>query len=76
VATLFFYRRHSARENGDDAQEGFRMFGFPWLPALFIAVAVFVVYSSIRSNPLNALIGFVLIGAGVPVFWYWKRQHI
>jgi APA family basic amino acid/polyamine antiporter len=76
VGTLFFYRQHSGRENGEDAQEGFRMIGFPWLPALFIAVAVFVVYSSVRSNPLNALVGLVLIGAGVPVFWFWKRQRI
>ena len=72
VATLFFYRRRS--EGSDGTEEGFRMVGYPWLPALFIAAAVFVVFSSVGSNPLNALVGLLLIGAGVPVYWYWKRK--
>lgn len=51
-------------------------FRAPWhpvLPVLFVAAAVFVVLSSIASNPRNALYGTLLIGAGVPVFLAWAR---
>jgi hypothetical protein len=34
------------------------------------------VYSAIRSNPTNALIGAGLIALGIPVYLYWKRQRI
>lgn len=72
VATLFYYRRQTT---GDDI---FQMPGYPWLPALFIAAAGFVVFSSIASNLLNALIGSGLILSGVPVYLYWnakKEKH-
>jgi len=32
------------------------------------------VVSAIASNPRNAAVGMVLIGLGVPVYWYWARQ--
>jgi len=28
----------------------------------------------VASNPANALKGLVLLGAGVPVFLYWRRR--
>ncbi|MDZ7773356.1 MAG: amino acid permease [Balneolaceae bacterium] len=69
AATLFWYRARG----GDE--EVFRMPGYPWLPALFILAAVFVVFSSVVSNLLNAAIGAGLILAGVPVYLYWNSKH-
>ena len=43
-----------------------------WLPA--VAAAVFVVVSSVLSNPTNALYGTLLLLAGVPVFLFWQRR--
>lgn len=82
VVTLFVYR---ARDGGDGparAEDGaapgeatFRAFGYPWLPACFVLVAAIVVVSSIASNPVNALLGSLLIGAGVPVFLFWRGRQ-
>lgn len=71
VATLFVYRRRG------DAPEGSTAFvwGYPVTPALFVLVAIFAVVSSVASNPANALIGGVLIAAGVPVYYYWRRKR-
>lgn len=71
VATLFVYRRRGASP-GDEG--GFRAPGYPWLPAAFVAVAGFVVVSSVWSNPANAAIGGALIALGVPVFVFWRRR--
>jgi len=70
VATLFLYHR---RDAGDDV--AFRTPGDPFVPGLFVAVALYVVLSSIWSNPRNAAIGAALIAAGVPVFAFWRRRR-
>ncbi len=73
VTTIFAYRRR-------DAQTGvtptvYRVPGYPVLPALFVLVAAYVVVSAIWSNPRNAVLGAVLIAAGVPAFLFWQRQN-
>jgi APA family basic amino acid/polyamine antiporter len=72
VAALFVYRR---REGGEAKQDGFRVPGYPWTPAIFVAAAVYVVISSVMANPRNALIGTGLLLLGVPVYLYWARRR-
>ncbi|MDP2956679.1 MAG: amino acid permease [Longimicrobiales bacterium] len=78
VATLFVYRRReaasAAERGGGGVVTAFRAPWHPLLPALFVATAMFVVYSSVVSNPRNALYGTLLIGAGVPAFLGWARK--
>lgn len=72
VATLFVYRSRDRREAS--AVGGYRVPGYPIVPALFIGVATWVVVSSVRSNPPNALVGAGLIVLGVPVFLGWRAR--
>jgi APA family basic amino acid/polyamine antiporter len=72
VATLFVYRRRE-RESGLVAR-GFRVPGYPIVPLVFIVAAVYVMASSIRSGPRNALIGAGLIALGVPIFLLWRHS--
>jgi APA family basic amino acid/polyamine antiporter len=67
VATLFWYRRH------DDRSGSFRVPGYPWLPLLFIATVGLVVGLTLRDNPRNAGIGLLIMAAGVPVYFVWRR---
>jgi len=76
VATLFAYRARDRRGPAGDATSAtqrFRVPAHPLLPGLFVAAAAFVVYSSVVSNPRNALWGTVLICAGVPAYMAWRR---
>jgi APA family basic amino acid/polyamine antiporter len=66
AATVFVFRRRS------EALQ-FKAPGYPWIPALFVAAAAYVVASSILSNPGNALLGAGLIALGVPAYLYWRR---
>jgi APA family basic amino acid/polyamine antiporter len=66
AATVFVFRKRS------DVLR-FKAPGYPWVPALFVAAAAYVVVSSIVSNPGNALLGTALIGLGVPAYLYWRR---
>ena len=72
VATLVVYRARDRRQPGQ--QVGYRVPGYPVVPALFVAVALYIVVSSVRSNPTNSLIGAALILLGVPVFFVWRAS--
>ena len=73
VAGLFVYRRRDgARAAGQVG--GFRVPGYPWVPALFVLAAAYVVVSAVAAHPRNAAMGAVLIGLGVPVYWYWAGR--
>ncbi len=56
------------------AAAGRPMPGYPWLPALFVAVAAVVVYSAVREAPLRSAVGAGLLLAGIPVFYLFKAS--
>ncbi len=72
VAGLFIYR---ARDRAaGTAAPGFRVPGYPWTPALFVAAALYVVVSSVLASLRNAAVGVALLLLGVPVYWYWSAR--
>jgi len=74
VATLFVFRsRQPGNADGEEAG-GYRLPGYPVVPALFVMAAAYVVVGSIVSNPINAAIGSGLIALGVPAYhWLGNR---
>jgi APA family basic amino acid/polyamine antiporter len=83
VSTLFVYRRREARAAaaspagagaGAAAARGYRAWGYPVTPALFVLAALYVVASSVASNPRNAAIGALLLALGVPVYLFWRAR--
>ena len=70
VAGLFVLRRRGPEAGA----AGYRMPGYPWLPALFVLVSAIVVFSAIREAPLRSLAGAGLLAAGIPVYAYFTRR--
>jgi APA family basic amino acid/polyamine antiporter len=68
VAGLFVLRRRFA------GRAGFHTPGYPWLPAAFVAVAVAVVFSVIRTAPARSAVGAALLALGIPVYYWFKRS--
>lgn len=79
ASTLFVYRARDGRDGGGGGGASgagtFRIPAHPLVPGLFVAAALFVVYSSVLSNPRNAVYGTLLIGAGAPAFLAWSRRN-
>jgi APA family basic amino acid/polyamine antiporter len=72
-ASLFVFRRTHPAES---RQKGaFLTPGYPWIPGIFVAVAVLIVASVLRSNPVGSGIGVILLATGVPAFFYWSRKN-
>ncbi len=77
AASLFVYRSRDRTNTGAGiAATGFRTPGYPLVPAFFVLGALYVVVSSIVSNPVNAGIGTVLITLGVPAYWWFRRSSV
>lgn len=71
VATLLVFRRTHPLEQRP--AEAFRSPGYPFLPIAFAAVSAAVVLSVVRADPGSALRGALLLGAGVPVYYWFTR---
>ena len=69
AAALFVYRKRD-----QSPTPGFRVPAYPATVIVFVLAAAYVVFSSIVSNPRNAVIGAGLIGLGIPAFLYWRSR--
>ncbi|GHB72158.1 APC family permease [Persicitalea jodogahamensis] len=66
AATLFIFRRRAGK---DDTHRGFKIWGYPWLPAFFVLFLLVVAANVIITDPSSALIGWLLFLGGAPLYW-------
>src|SRR5471032_2963095 len=64
------------RRKFPDRPRPYRMAGYPVTLLLFVAVAVGFVINTFIATPGPAIAGTLLIAAGVPVYFFWKRTEI
>jgi len=74
VVALMVLRRRDARAGVAEPERAFRVPGWPVTPVVFILASLYVVGGSVRSNPHNALLGVLILAAGVPAFYYWRQR--
>jgi APA family basic amino acid/polyamine antiporter len=59
----------------DPSSAGFRTPGHPATTALYIAACFAVVVATVFNNPVNSLIGYAILGLGVPACLYWQHKN-
>jgi APA family basic amino acid/polyamine antiporter len=62
------------RRSQPDRPRPYRMTGYPATLILFAAVALGFVANTFIATPGPAIVGTLLIGAGVPVYFMWKSK--
>ena len=67
-STVFVFRWRDPQ-----AARPYRMIGYPFVPAAFIAVAAALLYYTFRGVWPNSFYGLLVILAGVPVFAWFRR---
>jgi len=69
-STVFIFRWRNP-----EAARPYRVLGYPFVPAIFIAVAAVLLYYTFRTDWPNSFYGLLVILAGVPVFsWFQSRR--
>lgn len=69
-AALFVFRRRDS-----DRPISFRAPLHPVTTTLFVAACWLTVLATAFSNPLNSVIGYTILAAGVPACLYWRRKN-
>jgi APA family basic amino acid/polyamine antiporter len=64
---LFIFRRRQP-------PAGFRTPGHPITTAIFTISCWIVVIATIAKSPMNSLIGFAILAAGLPAYAWWRRS--
>ncbi|WP_263366218.1 APC family permease [Edaphobacter bradus] len=69
IAGLFVLRR-----TRPEAARPYCAFGYPFLPGLYIVMAVWICVVLLRYKPQYTWPGLIIVLLGVPVYLVWKRQ--
>jgi len=69
IVGLFVLRRTQP-----DAARPYRAFGYPVLPAVYIAMAAWICVVLLRYKPQYTWPGLILVLLGVPVYLVWQRM--
>ena len=57
-----------------DLVRPYKVWGYPWTPIMFLLVSAAYLINLIVTRPDSVLIGVAIVVAGLPFYWYWKRQ--
>jgi APA family basic amino acid/polyamine antiporter len=53
----------------------YKTWGYPWVPALFVAGSGLLVVNTLMERPVESLLGLGLVAIGLPAYWYWNGQR-
>ena len=56
-----------------DMERPYRAFGYPFLPGLYLVMAVFIEIQLLRYKPQYTWPGLIIVLLGVPVYFLWKQ---
>jgi basic amino acid/polyamine antiporter, APA family len=53
----------------------YRTFGYPLVPALFVLTALWLLFNTLQTSPVEAAMGLLLISLGLPVFFFYRSRR-
>ena len=63
------------RRKMPDAHRPYKVWGYPYVPAIFILFCIGLFINTIVTRPREAGIGVILILLGIPVYFFLKRKY-
>jgi APA family basic amino acid/polyamine antiporter len=62
------------RRTMPDAPRPYRVWGYPYVPVIFVLASVWFLANTLIEEPREAGFGTLMLAAGVPVYWFWRRR--
>ena len=62
------------RKKRPDIERPYKTPFYPWVPIIFVLFSIFLTINTIMEAPRDAAIGIFLILAGLPFYFYWKKN--
>jgi basic amino acid/polyamine antiporter, APA family len=70
AAAVFVLRRRQP-----NAPRPYRVAGYPFVPAIFLAATLAILTSTIVTSPTSSILGICFTLAGLPFYWYWSSKN-
>jgi APA family basic amino acid/polyamine antiporter len=61
------------RRKAPDAERPYRTFGYPFVPIIYITLALLLVLDLAYLTPATSGIGYLLVLTGIPVYFIWRK---
>ena len=62
------------RHRRPDLKRPYKLWGYPVVPALFIAANFWIVWGSVTEKPYESLIGLLIVCLGIPAYLVWQKK--
>ena len=62
------------RARRPDLPRPYRVPGYPFVPALYVAASAWMGIFTVRDRPKESLLGLLTVAAGLPVYWWMRRN--
>ena len=69
-AAVFVLRRRLP-----DAPRPYRVWGYPWVPLVFILSSAALVLNTLLEKPVESAFGLGLLALGLPAYLWWRRSR-
>jgi APA family basic amino acid/polyamine antiporter len=69
---LALFRLRSTRPR---AERPYRVWGYPFVPILFVAGSTYLVVNTLIERPVESIAGLGLLALGIPAYLYWSSQR-
>ncbi len=64
------------RHTRPDAPRPYRVWGYPWVPALFILASLLLLANTLFERPFESIAGLGLLALGLPAYATWRRRAV
>lgn len=62
------------RKKLPNAPRQYKALGYPWLPSIFVIIAILLLVNTILTSPKSTAVGLGLILLGVPVYFFFRKS--
>lgn len=73
--TVAMYGVFVLRQKAPDLERPYKVPLYPIIPAIALLGGLYILISTLLSNPTNALMGIGLTVIGIPVYWYVSKSY-
>ncbi|MEJ2007412.1 MAG: amino acid permease [Acidobacteriota bacterium] len=73
LTILGLFRLRRTRPN---APRPYRAWGYPVVPVLYIALALFIEWALLIHRPIRSLAGLGIVAVGIPIYFAWRRLSL
>jgi APA family basic amino acid/polyamine antiporter len=63
------------RRKMPDAPRPYKTFGYPVIPIVFVLVAIWLIFNTLFTKPIESVFGLALIAIGLPLYFYYRMRR-